>query len=88
MGNGGGSDDFGIPVHVIKKTGKEQLRISINEFHGFKYIDIRSFFLLENDYKPSKKGITLKTDLYPELLQGIVELGEALGYTEKDINGD
>jgi len=83
MGNGDSSDDFGIPIYVIQKTKKEQIRININEYHGFKYIDIRSFYLLNDQYKPSKKGITFKTDLYQEMLQAIVELGEALGYTEK-----
>lgn len=74
-----GDDDFGIPVHIFAKNKQEQIRISINEFKGHHYIDIRTFYLKDGKYLPTQKGVTIKKDLYPELAKGVAELAEVLG---------
>jgi hypothetical protein len=79
------NDEFGVPVHVIPKGPREQIRISLNEYRGFDYIDIRSFYLSDHGYRPSKKGVTLKKDLYPELFRGIMQLGETLGFDDETL---
>ena len=79
MSSPGGNDDFGIPIHSFEKNKKEQIRISLNEFKGHQYIDIRTFYLDGADFKPSSKGVTLKKELYPELLKGVLDLAQVLG---------
>lgn len=76
-------EEYGILVDSFEKNAREQIRVSINEFKGNKYIDIRVFFKDANgmQYLPSKKGVTLSEKKYPELLEVIVRLGEALGFT-------
>lgn len=81
-------DDFGVPVHVIEKKENEQLRISINEYKGHQYIDIRSFFNTGGEFLPSRKGVTLKVDDYPELLQGVILLGQTLGFDVDDLGDE
>lgn len=73
-------EDYGVPVHVFEKNGWQQIHISINEYKGHEYIDIRMFYKKGEKYKPSKKGVTLRKDQYQELLNGIIMLGEALGF--------
>jgi hypothetical protein len=79
------SDEFGVPIHIFEKNEKEQIRISLNEYHGIEYIDIRLFFLSDDGFRPTKKGVTIRKDLYPELLNGVILLGDALGYDWKEI---
>ena len=78
-------DEFGLPVHVFAKNKREQLRISINEFKGINYIDLRIFYNSGSGYKPSRKGLTLAKEQYIELFRGIVELGGALGFDEQTL---
>ena len=79
------SDKFGVPVYMFSKSQREQIRISLNEYLGFDYIDIRTFYLVEDGFRPSKKGITIKKDLYPELFRGITDLGDMLGYDAESL---
>lgn len=79
MGSQEDDDRYGIPVHTFDKNKKERIRIALNEYKGHQYIDIRTFYLSDGEYKPSQKGVTLKTELYPELLKGVMELADVLG---------
>lgn len=74
-----GDDDYGIPVHVFAKNKQEQIRISLNEYKGHQYIDIRTFYLKDGKYLPGPKGVTLKKELYAELAKGVAELAPLLG---------
>ena len=80
-----GNDDFGLPVHVFNKSVREQVRISLNEFRGVEYIDIRSFYLAEDGFRPSPRGVTLRREFYPELFSAVVQLGETLGFDEESL---
>ena len=64
---------------TIQKSDTEQVQLSINEYKGKKYIDIRTFFEADDgEYKPTKKGVTLSIGLYNELKEGIETLGSML----------
>lgn len=80
-------DQYGVLVHSFDRSAREQVRISINEYMGTRYLDIRVFYKDKEsqEYLPSKRGVTLPTERYPDLLEGIVQLGETLGY---DADGD
>jgi len=79
-------EDYGIVVDSFDKNAREQIRVSINEFKGNRYIDIRVFFKDPDgtQYLPSNKGVTLSHIKYPQLLDAILQVGEALGFTLAD----
>lgn len=76
-------DEFGVPIYIIERNNREQLRIGLNEYLGTNYIDIRIFYLKDGKYLPSRKGITISKDQYFDLLRGIISLGETLGYDDE-----
>ena|GEM_PF-4883501 len=79
------TDEFGVPVHVFFKSDREQIRISLNEYKGYEYIDIRIFYRSYEGFRPSPKGITLRKELLPELVRGIAQLSQIVGLSEDDI---
>lgn len=78
-----GDDEYGVVVHVIEKSRREQIRISLNEHRGYDYIDLRVFYNSGDGWRPSRKGLTMKKESFPELFRGIVELGSAIGMEEE-----
>ena len=76
--------EFGIPVHTIIKGRREQIRISLNEYKGSEYIDLRSFFQAEKGFNPTRRGITIPIRMYANLLEGALELGPLLGFDTPD----
>ncbi|HIC90544.1 MAG TPA: transcriptional regulator [Syntrophaceae bacterium] len=64
----------------IDRGIKEDIRVSLTEFKGKQYIDIRSYFQVEDgkDRVPTRKGITISVSMYPELKKAIAELEKVL----------
>ncbi len=64
-----------MDVYKIDKNPNEKIIISLNEFRGRTYVDIRIYYnVSENeipDYRPTRKGITIPLDLVSELKDGI-----------------
>lgn len=77
-----GGDDYGVVVYEFEKNTREVIRIGINEYQGHDYVDLRVYYEKDGSYHPSKKGLTMPKDLYPALLEGVIELGKTLGYDE------
>lgn len=67
------------PIAVISKNSIDEIRVSWQEFKGHRYLDIRTYTELTG--KPekvaTKRGITLRPDLLPEL-RAALEEAEAL----------
>jgi hypothetical protein len=62
-------------IGEIQKTGTDRIIITVKEFKGKTYIDVRNFF--ENDegeMVPTKKGVSLTPENLDELIR---LLGEA-----------
>ena len=53
------------------QVGSGIIRVQISEFEGKKYLDIRKFYLDKetDEYKPTRKGISLNTDIAEEVLE-------------------
>ena len=62
----------------IQKNSREIIRIEATEFKGYPLISMRIYFREDpgGEWKPSRKGLTLRHHLVPELVQGIQELME------------
>ncbi|OPY02227.1 MAG: Transcriptional Coactivator p15 (PC4) [Syntrophorhabdus sp. PtaB.Bin047] len=62
-------------IGEIQKTGTDRIIVTVKEFKGKTYIDVRNFF--ENDegeMVPTKKGVSLTPENLDELIR---LLGEA-----------
>ncbi|MBN1435054.1 transcriptional coactivator p15/PC4 family protein [Candidatus Fermentibacterales bacterium] len=62
------------------EKGEDLVRVSLTEFHGRQYVDIRLFYMAEDgEWKPTKKGVTLS----PELMRDVHEaIGKGLAELE------
>jgi len=67
-------------VHAFPKNPLEEVRSSITFFKGKQYVDIRIYYKGDDgEFHPSKKGVTISVDLFPDLETGIQKLKEVLG---------
>ncbi len=67
-------------VHSFPKNPLEEVRSSITYFKGKQYVDIRIYYKADDgDFHPSKKGVTLSVELFPELETAVQKLKDALG---------
>jgi hypothetical protein len=66
-------------LHSFPKNALEEVRASLTEFKGKQYIDLRVFYKADDDeFRPTKKGLTLAPDLLPELEEALHKLKEAV----------
>lgn len=63
------------PIAIVEKNSREDVRVSLDEFHGVQLIDVRTFA----DFKagavesrgPTKKGVSLNIARLPALIAGL-----------------
>lgn len=61
----------------IPKKHSQMIRISENEFHGIRYVDIRQYYLDDDgEWKPTRRGVTFPPDLIGEAINGLRKLSE------------
>lgn len=66
------------PIAQFDKNSNEQVRITLEEYRGHRLFDIRSYYHDGVDWRPTKKGLSLKIELYPELREAVEQLGNVL----------
>lgn len=64
----------------MEKNKNESVCISVNTFNGKELLDIRTYYYdkSNNEYKPTKKGISIPLDKSNELMTNINEIVEGL----------
>lgn len=66
-------------VAQFEKNSKEEVRVSIDDFHGRKLINLRVYYRSDaGDWRPGRQGLALGVDRYRELADALVKLGEQL----------
>ena len=57
-------------VGAIEKNWRERIEVREDEYRGHLYVDIRIYWRADqnDEWKPSKKGVTLKPSLVKELI--------------------
>ena len=68
-------------VCKFQKNATEEVRFTVVRYKGKDCVDIRCFILPltgQGEAKPTRKGITLRIEQFPELRKGIERLGDAL----------
>ena len=61
-------------IAVISQRADLEIRISLGNFKKIKLIDIRTYVQLDGEFRPTQKGISLKTAFFPQLWDGIEKL--------------
>lgn len=66
-------------VAVLDRGPTQQVQIRLNEFKGKRYLDLRTFYLDENEevYKPTRKGVSIPVELFEDLKEALKKV-EAL----------
>jgi len=61
------------PIAIIPKTSIDDIRVMWSEYKGRRYLDIRVYTEIDGktDRVPTKKGVTLRPDLIPELIKAL-----------------
>ena len=72
-------------IASFEKNSLEEVRISLTEFKGKQLIDLRVYYQPENgeEKRPTKKGITISPEKFPELKKAILALEKALQKKKK-----
>lgn len=66
-------------IATIEKNADEEIRVSLREYKGHPFIDIRVYWKPpEGEPGPTKKGVTLNPELFPELKKALAALEAAL----------
>ena len=76
-------------ITQIKKNSSEVYRIFEKEYEGYKFIDVRIYYMDKNsgEYKPTKKGISIMPNNAGQIIEGILKAMEVMGFTkDKDEN--
>jgi len=61
-------------IHEFKKNSFEKIRVELCNYRGQDVINIRVYYKVDeaaNNWRPTQKGITMRTDLIPELNRAI-----------------
>lgn len=74
---------MGETIAQFSKNSSEEVRVCIEEYKGHRLFDIRSYYHNGEEWLPTKKGISLKVELYPEFREAIDKLGQVLAGGDK-----
>ena len=66
-------------IATIEKNADEEIRVSLREYKGHPFMDIRVYWKPpEGEPGPTKKGVTLNPELFPGLKKAMGALEAAL----------
>ena len=65
-------------VATIRKSDTQEIRIGITTFKNIPLIYIRTFAYKNDQWLHTQKGISMKVDLYPKLLESLGLLNEEI----------
>ncbi len=67
-------------VGEIQKNTRERIRVTIEEFKGHKFIDLRVYYPdSEGTWRPTPKGIVLTQSIIDGVMELLTQGSEALG---------
>ncbi|HOV86082.1 MAG TPA: transcriptional coactivator p15/PC4 family protein [Syntrophobacteraceae bacterium] len=66
-------------VYSFPKNPLEEVRAGLTVFRGKQYVDLRIYYKGDDgEFHPSKKGLTLSIELFPELEEAVKRLREVV----------
>lgn len=71
-------------IEQFAKNATEVVRVSLTEYRGRKLVDVRVYYAdNEGQYRPTKKGVSLSVDVYPDFKRAMLALEKIL--LERDL---
>ena len=71
-------------IAQFEKNATEVVRVSLTEYRGRKLVDVRVYYSDdEGQYRPTKKGVSLSVEVYPDFKRALLELEKIL--LERDL---
>lgn len=68
------------PILTFQKNSRESVVISLTEYRGQDYADIRIWFTDQaGELKPSQKGVSVKPENLPDVIRALQAAQERLG---------
>jgi hypothetical protein len=67
-----------VVISSFEKNKKEEVRVSLDTFHGRKLINIRVWYKGDDGTMKPGKGLAVGVDRYKDLAGAILELGQHL----------
>jgi hypothetical protein len=78
-------------VAAFEKNSKDEVRVSIDEFHGRKLINMRVFYKDDRgEWRPGRQGLALPIECYRDLADAVLRVGQWLqshGYLGQSSTG-
>jgi hypothetical protein len=66
------ADNESIPIARIHKNSREDLHVSVAEFRGYRFVDVRTYADSKGDQRvPTPKGIAIRPEAIPALVQAL-----------------
>lgn len=67
-------------IKEISKNSLEKIIVSLRNYRGRQLVDVRTYYLREgsNEWLPTKKGVSISTEKYPDLKEAVLLLEEAI----------
>ncbi|RDK01629.1 transcriptional coactivator p15/PC4 family protein [Paraburkholderia lacunae] len=63
----------------IRKSDSERLRVTISEYRGRMFVDLRAWYVTESgEFKPGRAGVSLRPDQIAEVTQGLLLASRAI----------
>ena len=73
-------------VRVIEKGASGRIHIRLSKFRDKDYLDIRNFYEgEEGEWLPTRKGVAVPVDLYPELMDALTAAKELIEKRAKPV---
>lgn len=78
--SGNGEASMSKQIFSIPKSSREKVVFSFSEFKGKDYLDMRIFVVSDNGGQdiPTKKGLTIGINLYPNFREGLRQVEAAM----------
>lgn len=71
-------------IEQFEKNATEVVRVSLTEYRGHKLVDVRVYYAdNEGQYRPTKKGVSLSVEVYPDFRRALLTLEKIL--LERDL---
>ena len=75
-----------ILIRTIRKSDREELRLSVAEYHGHTFLNVRACYRSsDGEMRPSRKGVTVPMRGLPAFCEAAaltMQEAERLGYIE------
>ncbi|PKO12811.1 MAG: hypothetical protein CVU39_21995 [Chloroflexi bacterium HGW-Chloroflexi-10] len=65
-------------VAAIGKSKTQEIRVGISHFKNMQLVDLRTYVEIDGEKRPTQKGVSMKAELYPQLMEAVRKLGELI----------